>query len=110
MAELRAAFESRYGRLGSGGSQALIGGETLALADLMRRLGLDFDGNHVIDAPEAAAGRHAIRYFDGEDRRIVCLEFAEDFSMLEEHRVHIAEWLGDAYFQTVWEVHCPIDL
>jgi hypothetical protein len=76
----------------------------------MRRLGLDFDGNHVIDSPEASGGRHAIRYFDGEDRRIVCLEFAEDFSMLEEHRVHIAEWLGDAYFQTVWEVHCPIDL
>ena len=76
----------------------------------MRRLGLDFDGNHVIDSPEAAAGRYAIRYFDGEDRRIVCMEFAEDFSMLEEHRVHIAEWLGDAYFQTVWEVHCPIDL
>ena len=110
MAELRAAFESRYGRLGSGDSHAHVGGETLALADLMRRLGLDFDGNHVIDAPEAAAGRHAIRYFDGEDRRIVCLEFADDFSMLEEHRVHIAEWLGDAYFQTVWEVHCPIDL
>lgn len=110
MAELRAALESRYGRLGSGGSHVLIAGETLALPDLMRRLGLDFDGNHVIDSPEAAAGRYAIRYFDGEDRRIVCLEFAEDFSMLEEHRVHIAEWLGDAYFQTVWEVHCPIDL
>ena len=43
MAELRAAFESRYGRLGSGGSHVLIGGETLALAELMRRLGLDFD-------------------------------------------------------------------
>ena len=110
MAELRGAFESRYGRLGSGGSHVLIGGETLTLTALMRRLGLDFDGNQVIDAPEAAAGRHAIRYFDGEDRRIVCLEFGEDFSMLEEHRVHIAEWLGDAYFQTVWEVHCPIDL
>lgn len=110
MAELRTAFESRYGRLGSGGSQVLVGAETLALAEVMRRLGLDFDGNRVIDAPEVVAGRHAIRYFDGEDRRIVCLEFGADFGMLEEHRVHIAEWLGDEYFQTVWAVNCPMDL
>jgi hypothetical protein len=110
MAELRTAFESRYGRLESGASQLTIGGETLALTKVMRRLGLDFDGNRVIDAPEVAAGRHAIRYFDGEERRIVCLEFRADFSILEEHRVHIAEWLGDAYFETVWEVNCPMDL
>ena len=111
MAELRTAFESRYGQLGSGVSQVTVGTETLALADVMRRLGLDFDGNRVIDAPRVADGRHAIRYFDGEDRRIVCLEFGGDFAALEEHRVHIAEWLGDdEYFQTVWEVNCPMDL
>jgi hypothetical protein len=110
VAELRTAFESRYGRLGSGASHVLIGGETLVLAEVMRRLDVDFDGNRVIDAPEVPAGRHAIRYFDGEERRIACLEFGADFRVLEEHRVHIAEWLGDAYFQTMWDVNCPMDL
>ncbi len=110
MAHLRAAFESRYGRLGSGGSSVPIDGIDVELAEVMHRLGLDFDGNRVIDAPRVAATRHAIRYFDGEERRIVCCEFDAGFKYLEEHRVHIAEWLGDAYFETEWDVNCPMDL
>jgi len=107
---LRAAFESRYGRLGTGGSCVQVGASRLELDEVMHRLGLDFDGNRVIDAPAMPAGHHAVRYFDGEDRRIVCMEFADDFRYVEERRVHIAEWLGDAYFETEWEVHCPVDL
>ena len=110
MADLRSAFETRYGRLGTGASQVLVGGEPLDLNEVMHRLGLDFDGNRVIDAPDVGSGRYAVRYFDGEERRIVCHEFAADLSFIEEHRVHIAEWLGNAYWQTVWEVNCPIDL
>lgn len=110
MANLRADFESRYGRLGYGGSSVRVGEAVLELAEVMHRLGLDFEGNRPIDAPAVSNGRHAIRYFDGEDRRIVCYEFAADFSYLEEHRVHVAEWLGDAYFETEWEVNCPMDL
>ncbi len=109
MTALRAAFESRYGRLGSGASCVRVGEAILALNEVMHHLGLDFEGNRVIDAP-AVAGHHAIRYFDGEERRIVCMEFADDFRYVEEHRVHIAEWLGDAYFETEWEVQCPVDL
>ncbi len=110
LATLRAAFESRYGRLGSGDASLRLAGAVLELAEVMHRLGLDFDGNRPIDAPAVPAGRHAIRYFDGEERRIVCHEFADDFRYLEEHRVHIAEWLGDAYFDTEWDVRCPMDL
>jgi len=110
VASLRAAFESRYGRLGSGALCVRVGEAVLELAEVMHRLGLDFEGNRPIDAPAVDTGRHAIRYFDGEERRIVCCEFAPDFTYLEEHRVHIAEWLGDAYFETEWEVHCPMDL
>ena len=109
MAELRTAFESRYGRLGSGGTCVRVGGAVLGLDEVMHCLGLDFEGNRVIDAPPLA-GRHAVRYFDGEDRRIVCMEFADDFRYVEEHRVHVAEWLGDAYFETEWDVRCPADL
>ncbi len=110
MADLRSAFETRYGRLGSGASQVCVAGASLDLIEVMHRLGLDFDGNRVIDAPDVGPGRYAVRYFDGEERRIVCYEFAANLSFVEEHRVHIAEWLGDAYWQTTWEVNCPINL
>lgn len=110
MAGRRTAFESHYGRLGSGASRVRIGGATLELAEVMHRLGLDFEGNRVIDAPDLGPDRYAIRYLDAEERRIVCYEFAADFRFLGEDRVHIAEWLGDAYFETGWDVHCPIDL
>ncbi len=110
MAELRSVFETRYGPLGTGASQVRVGEATLELTEVMHRLGLDFDGNRVIDAPDVGPGRYAVRYFDGEERRIVCYEFAADLSFIEEHRVHIAEWLGDAYWQTTWEVNCPIEL
>jgi len=110
VAVLRSAFESRYGRLGTGGSCVQVGESRLEPGEVMHRLGLDFEGNRVIDAPAVPAPHHAIRYFDGEDRRIVCMEFADDFRYLTEHRVHIAEWLGDAYFETEWDVHCPVDL
>ncbi len=110
MAGQRAAFEVRYGGLGTGSSQVRIGGESLELERVLHRLGLAFQGNRVIDAPELGDGRYAIRYFDGEDRRIVCYEFAADFSYLAEHRVHIAEWLGDEYFNTEWNVNCAMDL
>jgi hypothetical protein len=110
VAEPRSAFEASYGRLGTGAAQVQVEGTTLGLNEVMHRLGLDFDGNRVIDAPDVGPGRHAVRYFDGEDRRIVCYEFGPDLGFIEEHRVHIAEWLGDAYWQTSWEVNCPIDL
>ena len=110
MADLRSAFETRYGRLGTGASQVCVGGAMLELIEVMHRLGLDFDGNRVIDAPDVGPGRCAVRYFDGEERRVVCHEFAPDLSFIEEHRVHVAEWLGDAYWQTTWDVSCPIDL
>ncbi len=109
MANLREEFERRYGPLWSGASSLSIAGVTYGLDDVLHRIGFGFEGIKIIDAPAVAAGRHAIRFFDGEVRCIVCLEIAEDLTLLEEHRVHIAEWLGDAYFETEWQVNCPMD-
>ncbi len=75
----------------------------------MRRIGFGFEGLKIIDAPSVEAGRWAIRFFDGEARQIVAFEVDADLALLEEHRVHIAEWLGDAYFDTQWQVNCPMD-
>jgi hypothetical protein len=109
VANLREEFERRYGPLGSGTSSLVIGGVAYELAEVMHRLGFGFEGLKIIDAPPVEAGRYAIRFFDGEERRIVCLEFGADLNYLEEHGVHIAEWLGDAYFETEFQVNCPMD-
>lgn len=106
---LREEFERRYGPLWTGASSLSIGGVTYELEEVMHRIGFGFEGLKIVDAPAVEAGRYAIRFFDGEERRIVCLEFGADLNLLEEHRVHIAEWLGDAYFETEWQVNCPMD-
>jgi hypothetical protein len=109
VANLREEFERRYGQLGSGGLSLVIGGVVYELAEVMHRAGFGFEGLKIIDAPPLEAGRYAIRFYDGEERRIVCLEFGADLNYLEEHSVHIAEWLGDAYFETEFQVNCPMD-
>jgi hypothetical protein len=109
MASLREEFERRYGPLWAGASSLEIGGVTYEIGDVMQRIGFGFEGLKIVDAPRVEAGRYAIRFFDGEVRCIVCLELGADLTILEEHRVHIAEWLGDAYFETEWQVNCPMD-
>jgi hypothetical protein len=81
----------------------------MELEEVMQRIGFGFEGLKLVDAPPAGAGRFAIRFFDGESRQIVALEFDANLTVLEEHRVHIAEWLGDDYFKTEWQVNCPMD-
>jgi hypothetical protein len=105
----REEFERRYGTLWSGARSLVIEGVPYELDEVMQRSGFGFDGVKIIDAPPAEAGRYAIRFYDGEERRIVCLELDANFNYLEEHRVHIAEWLGDAYYETVFEVNCPMN-
>ena len=109
MPSLREEFELRYGPLWSGASSLSIGGVTHELGDVMQRLGFGFEGLKIVDAPRVEAGRYAIRFFDGESRQIVCIEFDADLKLLDERRVHIAEWMGDDYFKTEWQVNCPMD-
>ncbi len=109
MSSLREEFDGRYGPLWSGASSVRIGGVDCDPEEILQRLGFGFEGLKIIDAPRTEAGRYAIRFFDGESRQIVCLEFDENLRILEEHRVHIAEWMGDEYFRTEWRVNCPMD-
>ena len=95
----RAIIEARFGPLGSGQQALTIRGETLTMEELLHRLGLDFDDAKPIDLIAVAENRYAVRYYDGQDQRVVAHEFDGDLKFVEETRAHVAEWIGEeAYF------------
>ncbi len=115
MAELRgrALIESRYGPLWSGQQVVTVAGADYDLAALMFHMGLNFEDSRAMDVLEVSVGRYVVRYYDGEDQRIVAHEFDDTFRFLGEIRAHIAEWIGeDGYFE--WfrqiQIRCPADL
>ena len=92
-------MERRFGPLGSGKQELIIRGETLGAGELLHRMGLDFDDAKPIDLIWVAENRYAVRYYDGQDQRVVAHEFDSDLKFVEETRAHVAEWIGeDAYF------------
>ncbi len=115
MAELRgrALIESRYGPLWSGRKAVTVSGAEYDLDALMFHMGLNFEDSRPIDVLEVSGGRYVVRYYDGDDQRVVAHEFDDHFRFLGELRAHIAEWIGeDGYFD--WfrhvRVRCPADL
>ncbi len=104
----RIEMEERYGPLGSAASELTIQGRRYDLYELLKALGEDFDDIRPIDAaglePE---GRFALRVFDLEERMVVAYEFDASFRILAEHRAHIAEWMGEDYYNFKWGVWCP---
>jgi len=104
----RRAIEARYGRLGAGQQVLLIGGRPYSLPEVMLALALAFEDNRAIDGAEVSEERlYMIRYFDGETRQVVALEFDPQFRPQSETRVHIAEWMGDDYYDFPWAAWCP---
>ena len=115
MVELRgrALIESRYGPLWSGRQTVSVNGADYDLAALLFHMGLNFEDSRAIDLLEVSIGRYVVRYYDGEDQRIVAHEFDASFRFLGEIRAHIAEWIGeDGYFDSFrnLRVRCPADL
>ena len=97
MVDLKAAalIESRYGPLGSGVQTLTINDAVYSVSDLLIRMGLNFDDSRAIDALELQDGRYVFRYYDGQDQRVVALEFDADFRSLGEVRAQFPEWIGD---------------
>jgi hypothetical protein len=97
MAELKgpALIESRYGPLGSGGQTLTIKDAVYSVSDLLVQMGLNFDDSRAIDAMALPDGRYVFRYYDGQDQRVVALEFDADFRCLGEVRAQFPEWIGD---------------
>jgi len=101
-------IEMTFGPLGSGRQEVTVGAETLGVRDVLERMGLwgeDLDTIDLVTVEEG--GRWAVRFFDGEDRRVVLMEFSADLSILTEVRVHIKEWMGDDYYEFDWPAGCP---
>lgn len=90
-----ALIESRYGPLGCGRESLTIDGGVYSTADLLFRMGLNFDDSRPIDALVLAEGRFLFRYYDGQDQRVVALEFDAEFRPLGELRGQFPEFLGD---------------
>ena len=90
-----ALIESRYGPLGSGGQSLTIKGVVYSVSELLFRMGLNFDDSRAIDASTLTEGRFVFRYYDGQDQRVVAVEFDDDFQCLGEVRAQFPEWIGD---------------
>ncbi|HEV8523023.1 MAG TPA: hypothetical protein VGQ71_00875 [Terriglobales bacterium] len=91
-------IESRFGKLGSGLKEILIGDGEYDLDSLLARMDLAVDDTWPIDV-QAVESHYCVRYYDGQDQRIVACEFDAQFRFIAEHRGHIAQWIGDeAYF------------
>src|SRR5437660_8867242 len=100
MAELRgrALMESRYGPLGCGAQVLAIGSVDYTLAELLFHMGLDFEDSRGIDLIAVAVNHYVVRYYDGQDQRIVAHEFDGEFRFLGGVRVHKKEMISKATY------------
>lgn len=100
--------EMTFGPLGSGAQEVRVGADTLTGRDVLVRMGIWGEGIDPIDVVTIEeGGRWALRYFDGEDRRVAVIEFSPGLDLLSEVRVHIREWMGDDYYAFDWPAGCP---
>ena len=101
----RALIEQRFGPLGCGERSLAVDGARYQLSDLLFRMGLNFDDAKPIDALTLAPGHFVVRYFDGQDSRVVACEFDRSFALIAETRAHIAEWIGDDALYSYYAGH-----
>jgi hypothetical protein len=93
-------IEGRYGPLWSGKDRIFVEGRACGLTEVKRTFDLLSQDIVAIDLHELPEGRFAFRFYDGDDRRIVVFVFDVRWEILEEHRAHVAEWLGDVYYDS----------
>ncbi len=98
--EDKTLIETRFGPLWSGKTEIAFRGGVRTIRDVKRALDLTAEDVVAIDLLELPGGTYAFRFYDGDDRRVVVLVCDADGGILEEHRAHIAEWLGDLYYES----------
>lgn len=103
----RKRIEERYGPIGTGAKVLFIRGVPVGLHALSRKLALSSPDLIPIDGGKLADGTFWIRYYDGDQRKVLVLEFDEGFAFTGESGADIMDWLGDDYFRVHWRVFCP---
>ena len=93
-------IETRFGPLWSGKTEIAFRGGVRTFREVKRALDMTGEDVMAIDLHELPGGTFAFRFYDGDDRRIVVLVCDADGGILEEHRAHIAEWLGELYYES----------
>jgi hypothetical protein len=103
----RRNIEERYGKIGTGGKLLFLDGVPMSLSKLSRKLMMQYEDVIPIDAGTLEGGRYWIRYYEGEQRKVVVIEFDREFEIVGESGADIMDWLGDDYFRIHWRVFCP---
>ena len=103
----RKTIEERYGPIGTGAKILFLQGVPVGLKKVSRKLSLLHEDLIPIDAGTLPDGRHWIRYYEGEQRKVVVIEFDGEFRLLGEYGADIMDWIGDEYFKIHWRVFCP---
>lgn len=103
----RRTIEERYGKIGTGGKVLFVGGVPMGLSKLSRKLMMHYEDLIPIDAGALGEERYWIRYYEGEQRKVLVLEFDREFEIVGETGADIMDWLGDDYFRIHWRVFCP---
>ncbi len=103
----RRGIEERYGKVGTGAKVLFPGGLPMGLSGISRKLMLSYEDLIPIDAGTLPEGRYWIRYYEGEQRKVIVVEFDGDFAIVGETGADIMDWLGDDYFRIHWRVFCP---
>ncbi len=103
----RRTIEERYGLIGTGAKVLFLRGVPTALPRIARALALDFSDLVPIDAGTLSDGRRWIRFYDGEQRKVVAIEFDDEYNVVGENGADIMDWLGDEYFRIHWRIFCP---
>ncbi len=107
MSIARRAIEERYGKVGTGARVLFLKGLPMGLSQISRKLMLAYEDLIPIDAGTLADGRHWIRYYEGEQRKVIVIEFDREFGIAGETGADIMDWLGDDYFRIRWRAFCP---
>lgn len=105
--EDKVLIETRFGPLWSGKTEIPCNGGMRTLRDVKRSLALEESDAVEIDLHELPEDRFAFRFYDGDDRRVVVFVLDTQYGIIEEHRAHVAEWLGDMYHETGMMAYDP---
>jgi len=107
MSIARKTIEERYGLIGTGNKVLFLQGVPMSLNKVSRKLMMQYEDLIPIDGGTLSDGRCWIRYYEGEQRKVLVIEFTPELDIVGENGADIMDWLGDDYFRIHWRVFCP---